>query len=175
MAIENQYPIGDFQEVAFSTELKNSALADIQFLPNALEAAISNLDEAQLQTPYREGGWTLHQVVHHIADSHIQAYTRFKLLLTSDNPTIVPYDENQWAQLDDVKNLPVNISVTLLFALHKRLYEAIKDLKDEDWMRTGYHNGMKRQINLWFLLQMYSWHGRHHVAQINGLREKMKW
>jgi len=172
MEIENQYPIGKFQVSEFTEALKESALADIQFLPNALEAAITNLDEVQLHTPYRDGGWTLHQLVHHIADSHINAYIRFKLLITEENPTFVPYDENLWIQLEDVKCLPINISVTLLFALHKRWFEALKNLKEEDWTKTGYHTGMKKQISLWFLLQMYAWHGRHHVAQINGLRAK---
>ncbi|GAB3416956.1 YfiT family bacillithiol transferase [Niabella aquatica] len=175
MEIENQYPIGRLEWKAFSTAEKESALAALRFLPNALEAAVTNLDEACLHTPYREGGWTVHQLVHHVADSHINAYIRFKLCLTEDVPTIKPYNENLWALLDDVKSLPVNISITLLYALHIRWYEAIKKLSDEDWERSAYHPGMQKELSLWYFLQLYAWHGRHHVAQINGLREKMKW
>ncbi|MFT4093660.1 MAG: putative metal-dependent hydrolase [Niabella sp.] len=175
MEIENQYPIGTLQVQEFSVAAKESALADIHFLPNALEAAITNLDEAQLHTPYRKDGWTVHQLVHHVADSHINAYMRFKLCLTENIPTIKPYDENLWTQLDDVKSLPVNVSITLLFALHRRWYAAIKDLSDEQWERSVYHPGSQQELSLWHLLQMYSWHGRHHVAQIQGLRRKMNW
>ena len=175
MEIENQYPIGTLQVQEFSTAAKERALGDLQFLPNALEAAILNLDEAQLQTPYRDGGWTVHQLVHHVADSHINAYIRFKLCLTEEKPVVKPYDENLWSQLDDVKTLPINISITLLFALHHRWVAAIKDLKDSDWQRTVFHSEMQKELSLWYLLQLYAWHGRHHVAQINGLREKMRW
>ena len=175
MEIENQYPIGKFEPKEFSTKAKEAALADLQFLPNALEAAISNLDEAQLHTPYREGGWTVHQLVHHVADSHMNAYLRFKLTLTENNPTLVVYDENIWAVLHDVKTTPVNVSITLLHALHIRWYEAFKDLQDADWNKTAYHPARKKDLSLWFLLQLYAWHSRHHVAQINYLRDKMKW
>ena len=175
MEIENQYPIGRLVLTDFTAEAKKSALADLQFLPNALENALSNLDEAQLHTPYRDGGWTVHQVAHHIADSNLNAYIRFKLALTEDNPPIKPFDEAAWAELADVKTLPVNISVTLLYALHQRWYAAIKDLRNEDWQKTVYHPVQKENITLWYLLQLYAWHGRHHVAQINYLRDKMRW
>lgn len=173
--VENQYPIGKLRLNDFSFGYKQSALADIEFFPNALEAAIVNLDEAQLQTPYRDGGWTVHQLVHHVADSHMNAYMRFKLGLTEDNPTIKPYLEALWAELDDVKILPVNISITLLYALHTRWYAAIKNLTDEQWERTVYHPESQKELSLWHLLQLYAWHGRHHVAQINYLRDKRKW
>lgn len=175
MEIENQYPIGQVQLKAFSIVEKERALGDIRFLPNALEAAIINLDEAQLHTPYREGGWTVHQLVHHVADSHMNAYIRFKLALTENTPVIKPYNEALWAELDDVKCLPINISITLLYALHSRWYEAVKNLKNEQWERSVYHPAFQQEQTLWYLLQSYAWHGRHHVAQINGLREKMKW
>ncbi|MCH5597609.1 DinB family protein [Niabella ginsengisoli] len=113
--------------------------------------------------------------MHHVADSHINAYTRFKLCMTENLPTIKTYDENLWVQLDDVKALPVNMSITLLYALHMRWDEAIKNLKDEDWQRAAYHPEMKKELSLWYFLQSYAWHGRHHVAQINGLREKRRW
>src|SRR5215213_7643886 len=120
MTTDLRYPIGDYTPQPFSASLKEDWLADINFLPNRLEAALHNLDEAQLQTPYREGGWTVHQLVHHIADSHINAYCRFKLGFTEHNPTIRTYEEKLWAETADVKTLPVNISITLLFALHQR-------------------------------------------------------
>jgi len=175
MEIENQYPIGGFLAQDYSPETKEKALNDIKVLPDMLEAALSNLDEYQLQTPYREGGWTVHQVVHHIADAHLNAYIRLKLGLTENNPTINPFDENLWTELNDVKSVPVNISATLLHALHRRMYDALKDLTDADWMRTVFHPGLQKKLSLWDILNLYSWHGKHHVAQINYLREKMKW
>lgn len=173
--IENQYPIGAFEERPFTDRVKEECLGVIRFLPGMVEAAIANLDEAQLQTPYREDGWTVHQLVHHIADSHLNAYTRFKLGLTEETPLIKSYDEGAWAQLEDVISLPVNISVTLLFALHARWYAAIKDLDEKEWSRTILHpvTGLPRPLS--YYLQQYAWHGKHHVAQINFLREKRKW
>ncbi|HPH33346.1 MAG TPA: putative metal-dependent hydrolase, partial [Chitinophagaceae bacterium] len=133
MSPDPRYPIGEYEPKPFSIEQKIEWLADLKFLPLLLENAILNLDEAQLHTPYREGGWTLHQVVHHVADSHINAYCRFKLTLTEDNPTLKTYEEQHWAELNDVKKLPVNISITLLHALHARWYEALKYVSDEEW------------------------------------------
>ena len=170
-----RYPIGKYEPQPFSEDLKNKWLQDIDELPVRLEYAIINLDEAQLQTPYRDGGWTVHQLVHHIADSHINAYIRFKLALTEDNPVIKTYEEKLWAELDDVKTLPVNISLTLLHALHRRWVAALKDLSNDDWKRKLYHSGMNKEIDVWFLLGQYAWHGKHHVAHINALRERMNW
>ena len=171
-----RYPIGAYEPKPFSIEQKVEWLADIKFLPLMVENAILNLDEAQLHTPYREGGWTVHQLVHHIADSHINAYCRFKLGLTEDNPVIKPYDENKWVMLHDVEKLPINISITILHAIHARLFEALKYVKDDDWNnRTVYHPEHKKTMRLWFLLGMYAWHGKHHVAHINALRERMQW
>jgi uncharacterized damage-inducible protein DinB len=170
-----RYPIGQYEPQAFSQQQKETWLNDIKFLPQLVENSILNLDKAQLDTPYREGGWTVHQLVHHIADSHINAYCRFKLGLTENNPPIKPYEEKLWAQLDDVKNLPVNISVTLLYALHTRWYEAFRQLPDAAWERTVFHPAYKKSFTLWHLLGMYSWHGRHHVGHINNLRERNGW
>ena len=176
MSNDLRYPIGEYDPKPFSIPQKVEWLADIKFLPLAVESAILNLDEAQLQTPYRDGGWTVHQVVHHIADSHINAYCRFKLGLTEDNPTIKPYEEQLWADLNDVKKLPINISITLLHALHARLYEVLKYVKDDEWNnRTIVHPGHKKTFRLWWLLGNYAWHGKHHVAQINNLREVKGW
>lgn len=174
--VDPRYPIGQYEARPFSIETKVEWLADIKFLPVTLENAIANLDEAQLQTPYREGGWTVHQLVHHIADSHINAFCRFRLGLTEDNPVIKPYDENLWVQLYDVQKLPVNISLTLLHALHARIYEMLKYVSDDEWNnRTIYHPEHKKTMRLWYVLGMYAWHGRHHVAHITTLREQKGW
>ena len=126
-----RYPIGEYEPKPFSIEQKIEWLSDIKFLPLHLENAILNLDKAQLQTPYREGGWTVQQVIHHVADSHMNAYCRFKVGLTEENLTIKPYKEKLWAEFSDVQKLPVNISLTLLHALHLRLHEALKYVTDE--------------------------------------------
>ena len=161
-----QYPIGKYIEQPFSEKQLKEWLLDIQTLPMHVEHAIQNLDEAELDTAYRAGGWTLKQVVHHIADSHMNAYIRFKLGLSEDNPVIKPYDENAWAQMIDTQNLPINISITLLFSLHMRLHEILKNMKVEEWSRTIFHPEHQKQMTLWYLLGMYAWHGRHHVAHL---------
>ena len=170
-----RFPIGKYEAQAFSERQKEEWVNDIKFLPQLLENAILNLDEAQLHTPYRQGGWTVHQLVHHVADSHMNAYIRFKLGLTEDNPTIRPYEQHLWAELNDVKKLPVNISITLLYALHTRWYAAISDLSATDWQRTVFHPEHKKEMTLWHLLGMYAWHGKHHVAHITELRQRNKW
>jgi uncharacterized damage-inducible protein DinB len=171
----NQYPIGKFEPQPFSEKQKEAWLLDIKFLPEEIERSILNLDKAQLDTPYREGGWTVQQVVHHVADSHMNAYCRFKLGLTENNPSIKPYLENEWAVLPDVAAIPVNVSITLLHALHQRLYYTIKDLSNEKWERKVFHPESKREMSLWFLLGLYAWHGRHHTAHIITLREQKNW
>jgi uncharacterized damage-inducible protein DinB len=148
---------------------------EIKALPSDLEYAIQNLDEAQLQTSYRAGGWTIHQVVHHVADSHINAYVRFKLGLTEENPVIKPYDENAWATLPDAQQLPINISITLLHALHARWCGCMDDMNESQWQRTVYHPERKTEMSLWQLLKSYAWHGKHHTAHILKLRERMNW
>ncbi len=173
--MDPRYPIGKFEPQPFSGQLKNDWILDIKFLPGLVEQSLLNLDEAQLETPYREGGWTIKQLVHHIADSHINAYCRFKITLTEDNPTIRTYDEKLWAEMSDTKNLPVNISTTLLFALHARWYEILKEVSDSDWNRTLFHPGQQREMRLWDLLGIYAWHGKHHVAHITRLRENRNW
>ena len=173
--MDQRYPIGKYEPRPFSESQKHSWLNDIKFLPLALENSILNLDEHQLETPYREGGWTVKQLVHHVADSHMNAYTRFKLGLTEENPTIRTYNEKLWAELDDVRELPVNISVTLLHALHIRWFETLAHLSEQHWNRTILHPEHQKTFTLWHLLGMYAWHGRHHVAHINNLRERMKW
>jgi len=170
-----RYPIGRYEPRPFSTQQKEEWLNDIKFLPQLLENAVINLDEAQLQTPYREGGWTVQQLVHHVADSHMNAYCRFKLGLTEDNPAIRPYDQEAWANLSDTAKIPINISLTLLYALHTRWYSLISDLELKDWERTVFHPEYQKEMTLWYLLGMYAWHGKHHVAHVTGLRERNKW
>ena len=140
-----------------------------------LEFAVKNLDEYQLDIPYRPGGWTVNQLIHHIADSHMNAYIRFKLALTESNPVIKPYNQAAWAELPDTKKLPINISLTLLHALHARWYQLMYEMPAEQWERTVYHPERKKTLTLWELLKSYSWHGLHHTAHITKLRERMKW
>ena len=175
MTTDLRYPIGKYIVQPFSEKLLGEWLTDIKNLPQHLENAILNLDEQQLNTAYRDGGWTLKQVVHHVADSHMNAYTRFKLGLTEDKPVIKPYDEAAWAEMADTKNLPINISLTLLHSLHIRWYEILKNMSADEFKKTIYHPEQKKEISLWELLGMYAWHGRHHVAHITSLRERKKW
>lgn len=170
-----RYPIGKYAPQPYSARQKEEWLAAIRFLPDELENAIQSLDEQQLQTPYRPGGWTVHQLVHHIADSHMNAYIRFKQGYAEDNPVIKPYDEAVWAEMQDVHSLPVNISTTLLFALHKRWTAFLESFEEKHWERTIFHPEHNKQMSLWFLLGMYAWHGRHHVAHITALKEREKW
>jgi len=170
-----KYPIGKFIEQPFSINQLNDWLMDIQSLPQLIEFAITNLDESQLATPYREGGWTVKQLVHHVADSHMNAYIRFKLGLTEDQPLVKAYDENAWAKLKDTENIPINVSITLLFALHRRWHEVLKNISVDDWNRTVVHSEHKKEMTLWYLLGLYAWHSRHHVAHITALREREGW
>lgn len=170
-----RYPIGQYVPQDYSEKLKEEWLADINFLPQLLENSVINLDEQQLQTPYRAGGWTVHQLIHHIADSHTNAYCRFKLGYTENTPTIKTYNEKLWASTADVQNLPVNVPITFLFALHQRWHEFIKHFSETDWHKTVYHPERQQELSLWFLLGMYSWHGRHHLAHITALKERMEW
>jgi hypothetical protein len=170
-----RYPIGKYEQQPYSDKLRQDWLNDIKFLPQLLENAMLNLDEAQLLTPYREGGWTVKQVIHHVADSHINAYCRFRLGLTEDKPAIRPYDEKAWALLSDVQALPPNVSITLLFALHTRWYELLKNISREEFDRTVVHPEQKKELTLWSLLGTYAWHGKHHVAHITALRERNGW
>lgn len=173
--IELRYPIGEYQPQPFSQQQKEQWLKDLKFLPDDLSIAVQNLDEFQLNTPYRDGGWTVKQVVHHLADSHMNALIRFKLGLTEDNPTIKPYDEAAWANLNDVEAVPINVSLTLLHAVHLRLVKAIEGLTGEQWQRTLFHPEHQKQMTIWYLLGNYAWHGKHHVAHITSLKARNNW
>lgn len=170
-----RFPIGKYIEQPYSDEQLQEWLLDIQYLPQHLENAILNLDEHQLETPYRPGGWTVKQLVHHVADSHMNSYIRFKLGLSEDNPTIKPYNQDAWANMPDANNLPTNISITLLFSLHKRWSKLLSSFSADQWNRTVYHPEYKKQMTLWYMLGLYAWHSKHHVAHINQLRNRMGW
>ena len=175
-AIDQRYPIGKYQPQPYSAQQHQDWLNDIKFLPQMMENAVLNLDEAQQLMPYRDGGWTIKQVVHHVADSHANAMIRFKLGMTEKNPTIKPYDEGAWAELNDVHELPVNISFTFLHALHARWYSCIKNLTGEELQAlTVVHPEHNKQMTIWHLLGMYAWHGKHHTAHITSLRERNGW
>ena len=177
--LDLRYPIGKVSDIysneEYDEKIKDACLRDISNLPGLLEHAILNLDEHQLNTTYRPGGWTVKQVVHHVADSHINAYCRFRLGLTEEHPTIRGYEEAAWAELQDARNMPVNISLTLLHALHRRWSNLLESMTEEQWQRLYFHPEHKKSAPLWKLAQTYSWHGRHHTAHITSLRERMGW
>lgn len=170
-----RYPVGKYQEQEFSNETRDQWLLDIKFMPLALEQAMANLDENQLSIPYREGGWLIHQIAHHLADSHMNAFIRCKLILTETQPMIKPYDQDLWVNTSDVTKVPVNISVTLLHALHARWHQLLSELKQEDWDRTLLHPEYKKEMTLWYVLGLYAWHSRHHVSQIIAMRQRNNW
>jgi uncharacterized damage-inducible protein DinB len=167
-----RYPIGKFSYDGTLTEdQKQKFLDDIAHAPANLRAAVKGLSQQQLDTPYRPGGWTVRQVAHHVPDSHLNAYVRFKLALTEQEPTIKPYAEDRWAQLADTQTTPVEVSLAMLDALHDRWVRLLRSLKPEDWKRTFRHPEMG-VMNLERTLALYAWHGRHHVAHITALRER---
>ena len=170
-----RYPVGRLSYDNEVTAGKRTAwIRQIAETPAAMRAALRGLTEAQLDTPYRPDGWTVRQVVHHVPDSHMNAFVRFKLALTEDNPTIKPYNEAAWAKLADVKLTPVETSLDILDALHRRWVLLLESMKPEDFSRPLLHpeNG---PMTVDRLLQMYAWHGRHHVAHITSLRQRENW
>ena len=170
-----KYPVGRFDAAAEVAHSQRAALIDsIADTPRRLREAVHGLNDSQLDTPYREGGWTVRQVVHHVPDSHLNAYTRFRLALTEDGPTIRPYDESAWARLPDAASAPVDVSLQLLAALHTRWDLLLRTLAESDYARPLHHPEMGR-MTIGTLLRMYEWHGRHHVAHIMGLRQRNGW
>ena len=169
-----RYPVGPLtHKAAYSSDERAAMIQIIQDAPAMMRRAVAGLTDAQLDTPYRDGGWTVRQVVHHVPDSHINAYTRMKLALTEDAPTIKPYDEAGWARLAD-SNLPTDVSLTLLEALHTRWTVLLRSITEDGWARAFNHpdNGL---TTLEQALATYEWHSRHHVAHVTALREKMGW
>jgi hypothetical protein len=170
-----RYPIGKFKfDGSPSEEQRSELIKDIQEAPAALRSAIKNLTPEQIETPYRDSGWTVRQVVHHIPESHMNAYVRFKLALTEDEPTIKPYMEDRWAGTPDVHSTPLEVSLTLLTSLHDRWVRLLRPLKPTDWKRTFRHPEIGI-VSLEKTLALYSWHGQHHVAHITELRKRMGW
>ena len=171
-----RYPIGPFTYDGMMTDARRAdCVARIASAPRRLRAAVEGLDEAQLDTPYRPGGWTVRQVVHHVPDSHVNAYTRMRLALTEDTPTIKPYEEARWAELPDARTLPVDISLALLEALHARWVPLLRGLSAEDAARQFRHPEHGRLMPIDELFALYAWHGDHHVAHVTSLRERMGW
>ncbi len=150
-------------------------IRDIAALPENIRSAVGGLNLEQLATPYRPGGWTVREVVHHVADSHMNCYIRFKLALTENHPTIKPYDEAAWAKLADYDKSPVEVSLALLDSLHARWAELLRSLSPAQLERGFYHPENKADCRLDQALCLYSWHGRHHTAHITKLRERMGW
>ena len=170
-----RYPIGKFERPENLTDAqRRDLISAIAEAPARLASAVANLTPAQLDTPYRPGGWTLRQVVHHVPDSHLNANVRFKLALTEDQPTIKPYDEARWAELGDMKTTPVETSLALLENLHKRWVVLLSSLTPVEWERKFKHPDLG-PMSLNQNLALYAWHGRHHVAHITSMRERNHW
>ncbi len=170
-----RYPIGKFDGISPSSVRERDAMVQgIAETPARLRDAVRGLSLAQIATPYRDGGWTLRQVVHHLPDSHMNAYVRFKLGLTEDFPTIKPYMEARWAELEDSRSAPIEVSLSLLESLHARWVMLMQAMQAEEWARKLNHpeDGV---ITLERMVAIYHWHGRHHVAQITSLRERNGW
>src|SRR5438093_540985 len=169
------FPIGRFEwKGPGNSSQRTQYIDEIAAAPERLKRAISGLSNEQLDTPYRPEGWTVRQVVHHVPESHMNSYIRFKLALTEDQPTIKPYDEARWAQLPDCQSTPLEVSLALLESLHDRFVRVLRSMKPEEWKRTFKHP----ELGLMPLeknLALYSWHGRHHVAHITELRKRMGW
>jgi DinB superfamily len=170
-----RYPIGEMPAPAvFADGDVKNWIADIEKLPAQLRTTVQNLTLAQLDTPYRPDGWTVRQVVHHISDSHINAFVRLKLALTEDNPTIKPYEEQFWAELSDSK-LPIDVSLAIIENVHVKMVTILRGLSAADLSRTFFHPGSKKMFKIGALAAMYSWHGQHHLAHINNLATREKW
>ena len=170
-----RYPVGKFKyDGPPGDEQKQAYLNDIASTPANLRAAVKGLSDAQLGTPYRPGGWTVRQVVHHVPDSHMNSYVRFKLALTEDEPTIKPYAEDKWAELADSKATPIEVSLTLLDSLHDRWVRLLQSLSPDDWKKTFRHPALGA-MTLEKTLALYAWHGKHHVAHITELRKQKSW
>jgi hypothetical protein len=171
-----RYPIGKFVwPPRLSPEERSAAIQDIAELPKKLQDTTDGLFESQLDAPYREGGWTIRQTIHHVADSHMQASSRMRLALTEEWPQITPYQEALWAELPDVVTQPVATSLQLLEGLHARWTALLRSLRDADWAERGYIHPESGRRTVEQIAALYAWHGRHHTAHIAKLRERMGW
>lgn len=176
MSDEARYPIGRAKlERNLPPEQRRTLIEKLATTPRFFREAVKDLSGAQLDTPYRLGGWTVRQLVHHLADSHMNAYVRFKLALSEEQPTIKPYDEERWAELADTPATPPRISLDLLALLHERWVILLRSLEESQWQRTYFHPDQERVLTLDEALCMYAWHGEHHTAHVTKLRERMSW
>lgn len=170
-----RYPIGKFSvEGDITEERRREWIAQIAAAPSQLRTSLSGLSDEQLATPYRPGGWTLRQLAHHVPDSHMNSYVRYRLALTEVEPVIKPYQEDRWAELDDARTAPVEMSLALLDSLHARWVLLLRSLSDAEWKRAFRHPDLGL-MTLEKNLALYAWHGRHHVAHVTGLRERLGW
>jgi DinB family protein len=173
--MDPQYPIGKFEWTGTCTDAdRNHFINQLVEAPAKLRAAVEGLTNQQLDTPYRPGGWTVRQVVHHLPDSHLNAYIRFKLAVTENEPTVKTYEQQLWAELPDGKSAPIEMSLALLDSLHKRFVAFLKTVKPADFARKFRHPELG-EVSLEWNLAHYAWHGRHHVAHITSLRARMGW
>lgn len=173
--MDPRYPIGKFEMAAnVSPTLRGEAIREMAATPGKVRTAVAGLNDAQLDTPYREGGWTVRQVVHHLADSHMNAYVRWRLALTEREPTIKPYEEGAWAKLEDAAHAPVEVSLQLIEPLHERWVRLMHSVKDGEFAKTFRHpeHGVR---TLDWMLFLYAWHGKHHTAHITELRKQKGW
>ena len=173
--VDLRYPIGRFQkETDISESRRNELIEGISVLPTDLRLAVAEMSPEQLDTPYRSGGWTVRQVVHHLADSHMNAFIRYRLALTEHEPTIKPYDEKLWADLPDSRSAPVELSLKLLECLHSRWTLMLRALPGEEFSKTFKHPALGL-LTLDVQLSLYHWHGKHHLSQITALQTRMQW
>ena len=175
--VDLRYPIGKFTIPAspLPRAERDRGIETIAALPAELRRAVAGLDARQLETPYRPGGWTVRQLVHHVADSHVNGYVRTKLALTEERPTIKPYEESLWATLADVPDVPIEVSLTLLEALHVRWAALFRSMTDADFARAYHHPEQRRDVRLDEQVANYAWHSRHHTAHVARLREREGW
>ena len=170
-----RYPVGKFEgRSGLSPDERKRLIDEIEAAPQRMRDAVRGFDDTRLDTPYREGGWTVRQVVHHVPDSHMNAYIRLKFALTEDSPTIKPYDEASWAMLPDSQKTPVETSLTLLESLHTRWVTLLRSIAPQDFARKFTHPD-HGSVTVDWLVAMYAWHGRHHVAHITSLSQRMGW
>ncbi len=171
-----KYPVGKFQMPKEMTPaLRQNYLDDLATLPEKLEATISSLNDSQLDTPYRPGGWTVRQVVHHFADSHINAFCRIKLVLTEESPTIKPYHEGLWAEMSDYASMPVSQSISILHGLHKRMVHILSNLNEAELEKYYVHPEYGKTFTLDTVIALYGWHCNHHLAHISELKKRNYW
>ena len=171
-----RYPIGRFSPpVEVTPTDREKYLTEIERLPSEMRNVVAGLSDEQLDIPYREGGWTIRQVVHHVPDSHVNSYIRYRWTLTENQPTIKAYYEDRWGDLPDAASAPGEPSLQLLEAIHQRWLLLLRAMSDEDYARSFVHPETNKTIRLDTKLALYAWHGKHHVAHIQNLKTRMRW